>query len=131
MLDHCTDYRVIRNGNTMAYFANQYTQPIGALGAYFANQYTQPINGLGVSPDGLGACAPCMAAAAFGAADAAPAPPSRLRALAVLAVPAAIGAGIGWGLGSKRPMRDAAIGAAVPFGVVALYFLGVAVTGRT
>ena len=56
----------------MAYFANQYTQPIGALGAYFANQYTQPISGLGASPDGLGACAPCMAGAAFGAAEVPP-----------------------------------------------------------
>lgn len=115
----------------MAYFANQYTQPIGALGAYFANQYTQPINGLGTSPDGLGACLPCMAGLGAGA-EPAPAPRSRLGALVyALAAPAAIGVGIGWVLGSKKHLRNAAIGAAVPVAVVALYGGGVALTGRT
>ena len=65
-------------------------------------------------------------------------PPSRSGALALdldvvafFAVPAAIGAGIGRMVGSKRYLRNAAIGAAVPVGLVASYLALVAITGKT
>lgn len=61
-------------------------------------------------------------------------PPSRSGALDIVvffAVPAAIGAGIGRMAGSKRYLRNAAIGAAVPVGLIALYVAGVAITGKT